>query len=153
MRYIDEIKQQPNALRDLARHYFLSPESIQEIQSQIRQEVFSQIIFVGMGSSLYASYIASDFLREKGIRAFSMECGEFLYHDVSIVDEHTLIVVVSQSGESPEVVELCREHAVKKEWKLAIVTNYPEHTLYHYAQNRLLSLLFLQHPSLNYMQL
>ncbi len=138
MQYIDEIKQQPEALRDLTRHYFIDSGRERAMRETLKKEAFDQVIFVGMGSSLYAAYTAAGFLREKGVRAFAMECGEFLYHDAGIVDERTLVVAVSQSGKSPEVVGMCREYAAKKDWKLAIVTNYPENTLYQYGQYKFL---------------
>ncbi|MDE3178068.1 MAG: SIS domain-containing protein, partial [Acidobacteriota bacterium] len=64
------------------------------------------VVFTGMGSSLYASYPAQAYLSERGIRSLVWETAELLHHHLKFLGPDTLLVVVSQSGETVEVKRL-----------------------------------------------
>jgi glucosamine--fructose-6-phosphate aminotransferase (isomerizing) len=59
-----------------------------------------------MGSSLFAAYPAQAYLTERGVRALVWETAELVHHHLKIVRPDTLLVVVSQSGETAEVLRL-----------------------------------------------
>lgn len=59
-----------------------------------------------MGSSLFAAYPAQAYLTQMGIRALVWETAELLHHHMKILGPDTLLVVVSQSGETVEIVRL-----------------------------------------------
>jgi glucosamine--fructose-6-phosphate aminotransferase (isomerizing) len=59
-----------------------------------------------MGSSLFAAYPAQAYLTGLGIRALVWETAELLHHHLKFLAPDTLLVVVSQSGETVEVVRL-----------------------------------------------
>ena len=98
MTFLDEIHQQPDALDNLCHLYKDKPESIQKIRSFLSKASFNQIIFSGMGSSLFASYVPCHFLRQQGFRVLAMESNELLYYADVMLDESSLVIVVSQSG-------------------------------------------------------
>ena len=133
MGFIDEIRQRPGALRAFTDRYF-SGSSIEseQLKTLLREKRVNQIFFTGMGSSLFASYIPCSFLRRKGIRAFAFEANELLSYDKSIIDDNTLVIAVSQSGESDEVIELCRE--LENHDNLIVVTNSVTSRLYTYGK-------------------
>ena len=64
------------------------------------------ILFTGMGSSHYCSYPASIQLNEGGIPAKVVSASELLYYEMNSIREDTLLVLISQSGESGEIVDL-----------------------------------------------
>lgn len=103
---IDEIVQQPAALADL-RKYYESPGAIP--RAGLRGLVARwppTVILTGMGASLNAAYPAQAYLSARGIRALVWESAELLHHHLNVLRPDTLVVAISQSGESIEVVRL-----------------------------------------------
>jgi len=97
---MQEIAQQPSALADL-RKFYSSPGAIS--YKALRKLVAKWppvVVFTGMGSSLYAAYPAQAFLTALGFRALVWETAELLHHHLKVLKPDTLVVVVSQSGET-----------------------------------------------------
>ena len=103
---MEEITQQPAALSGL-RKYYTSPGAI---PSKALRSLVSHwpptVVFTGMGSSLYAAYPAQAYLTGLGIRAIVWETAELLHHHAKVLRPDTLLVVISQSGETVEIVRL-----------------------------------------------
>jgi glutamine---fructose-6-phosphate transaminase (isomerizing) len=103
---IEEIIQQPVALAGV-RKYYASPGAIpQRALRKLAKRWPPLVIFTGMGSSLYAAYPAQAYLTAMGIRALTWETAELLHHHLKVLQPDTLLVVISQSGETIEVTEL-----------------------------------------------
>jgi glutamine---fructose-6-phosphate transaminase (isomerizing) len=103
---LDEITQQPATLAGV-RKYYASPGAIPgRALRQLAKRWPPLVIFTGMGSSLYAAYPAQAYLTGMGIRALTWETAELLHHHLKVLRPDTLLVVVSQSGETIEVTEL-----------------------------------------------
>jgi glucosamine--fructose-6-phosphate aminotransferase (isomerizing) len=64
------------------------------------------VVITGMGSSMYAAYPAQAYLNSLGIRTMIWETGELVDHHRKFLGADILLVVVSQSGETPEVLRL-----------------------------------------------
>ena len=88
---------------------------------------FSKVIFTGMGSSNYASIGASLFLNENGVNSMVISAAQLLYYCSNIIDNETLLIIVSQSGESAEIINLLDK--LNKNVNVIGVTNIPESTL------------------------
>ncbi len=103
---LEEIAQQPAALQNL-RKYYSSPGAIpyQALRKLVTRWP-PTVVFTGMGSSLFAAYPAQAFLTGLGIRALVWETAELLHHHMKVLGPDSLLVVVSQSGETVEVVRL-----------------------------------------------
>ena len=102
---MEEIVQQPSALAGLRKYY----ESPGAISSRTLGELVRRppnIVFTGMGSSLFAAYPAQAYLTSHGIRATVWEAAELLHYHLGILKPDTLVVPVSQSGETVEVLRL-----------------------------------------------
>jgi glucosamine--fructose-6-phosphate aminotransferase (isomerizing) len=103
---MEEIAQQPAVLSGL-RKYYASPGAIptKALRSLLagRQPT---VVFTGMGSSLFAAYPAQAYLTGLGIRALVWEAAELLHHHVKFLGADTLLVAVSQSGETVEIIRL-----------------------------------------------
>lgn len=118
---LDDILQQPAALSAL-RKFYASPGAISS--KSLRSLTTSwppTVIFTGMGSSLFAAYPAQAYLNEQGIRALVWETAELVHHHLKILGPDTLLVVVSQSGETAEVVNLLQ--SLPAEARALAVTN------------------------------
>ncbi len=103
---MEDISQQPAALAGV-RKFYTSPGAIPT--KTLRRLVTSwppTVVFTGMGSSLFAAYPAQAYLTALGIRALTWETAELLHHHLKILGPDTLLVAVSQSGETVEIVRL-----------------------------------------------
>jgi len=129
---MQEIAEQPSALADL-RKFYSSPGAIS--YKALRKLVSKWppvVVFTGMGSSLFAAYPAQAFLNALGFRALVWETAELLHHHLKILKPDTLIVVVSQSGETVEVTELLK--VVPPKCGLLGVVNVEASTLARHAR-------------------
>ncbi len=124
---IEEIGQQPAALSGL-RKYYSSPGVI---PAKLLRGLVSHwpptVVFTGMGSSLHAAYPAQAYLTSLGIRAIAWETAELLHHHIKFLRSDTMLVVVSQSGETAEVVSLLE--ALPEKLRIVAVTNVEASTL------------------------
>lgn len=103
---LDEIFQQPAALAGL-RKFYASPGAIPaKALRGLTPKSSPTVMFTGMGSSLFAAYPAQAYLTEAGIRALVWETAELVHHHLKVLRPDTLLVVVSQSGETAEVLRL-----------------------------------------------
>lgn len=67
---------------------------------------FRRIILTGMGGSLHALYPLHLKLTNHGLPSLVLETAELLHYFDGVLDQQTLVVVVSQSGRSAEIVRL-----------------------------------------------
>ena len=103
---MEEIAQQPAVLSGL-RKYYTSPGAIpsKALRGMVNRWP-PTLVFTGMGSSMYAAYPAQAYLNSQGIRALIWETGELVDHLRKFHGADILLVVVSQSGETAEVLRL-----------------------------------------------
>jgi len=103
---MEEISQQPAVLSGL-RKFYTSPGAI---PSRVLRGMVNRwpptVVFTGMGSSMYAAYPAQAYLNSLGIRALIWETAELVDHLRKFHGADILLVVVSQSGETAEVLRL-----------------------------------------------
>lgn len=118
---MEEILQQPDALSCI-RKYYASPGAIPlTLRKKLGISRTTTVVFTGMGSSLHAAYPAQAYLTAMGYRAIVWEAAELLHHHLKVLAPDTLLVVVSQSGETVEVTQLLE--ALPKKIKVVAVTN------------------------------
>jgi glucosamine--fructose-6-phosphate aminotransferase (isomerizing) len=124
---MEEIVQQPAALAAL-RKYYESPGAISvKALKKLVTKWPPIVVFTGMGSSLNAAYPAQAYLTSRGIRAIVWETAELLHHHLSFLRPDTLLVAVSQSGETVEITRLLNHMPEKV--GLAAVVNVEGSTL------------------------
>ena len=99
--FLNEILEQPQALERVAAAYIT--------HTQAALGDFDRVILTGMGSSLHACYPLYLTINRLGrIPAQLWDASELVHFGVEAIGERTLLVAVSQSGESAEIVELTR---------------------------------------------
>ncbi len=81
---------------------------------------------------MYAAYPAQNYLISQGIRALVWETAELLHHHMRFLGPDTLLVVVSQSGESVEVIKLLEKLPART--SVLAVANFENSTLAHRGQ-------------------
>lgn len=124
---MEEIMQQPAVLAGV-RKYYASPGAIsfKGLRGLVNRWP-PLVVFTGMGSSLFASYPAQAYLTALGIRALSWETAELLHHHLKVLGPDTLLVAVSQSGETIEATKLLQ--ALPKNIGVLAVVNVEDSTL------------------------
>ena len=125
--FIAEISGQPDALRRAAAGLAGQAEALNEIARRARGLT---PVFTGMGSSYDACYPAVTELATAGIVAMMLDSAELLHFRTGMLGAGTLLVTVSQSGESAEIVRLVADLRDRPERPFVVgVTNGGTNTL------------------------
>ena len=104
-RYLQDILEQPDALRNaLAGLAESTPRT--DVARKLNAGEFQRVVLTGMGTSLHALYPLHLALSRHGLASFWIETAELLLGFEALFRPDTLLVVVSQSGESAEIVNL-----------------------------------------------
>lgn len=123
--YMKDILSQDTELSK-ALAYYNSSEVMESLKLLSEMDVM-KVIFSGMGSSHYCSYGASILLKQHGINSQIISTGELIYYETECIDKNTILVLISQSGESAEtrhLIEMLPENIF-----VIAVTNQAESTL------------------------
>ncbi|MBN2507866.1 MAG: SIS domain-containing protein [Verrucomicrobia bacterium] len=103
--YLRDILDQPAALHRAARGLRDVP-SLAGLKRKLADGALRRVVLTGMGSSLYALYPLHLALSRHGTDSFWVETSELLLGFETLCRPDTLLVAVSQSGESVEIVNL-----------------------------------------------
>ena len=101
--FIAEISGQPDAIRRAAAGLTEQLSALGRLTSVAPER---PLVFTGMGSSYYSCHPAISELAAAGVAAAHVDSSELLHFRSNILPAAGLLVVVSQSGESAEVVRL-----------------------------------------------
>jgi glucosamine--fructose-6-phosphate aminotransferase (isomerizing) len=132
MAYLDDLLYQPKAVADTLR--LLETQRLEGIDAR----AFGRVVLTGMGSSLFACYPLYQALTRRGIDAQMVENAELLYAMDALLRRDTLVIAVSQSGQSAETVALLRRRETAG-FTLLGVTNTPGSPLDRLASARVLT--------------
>jgi glucosamine--fructose-6-phosphate aminotransferase (isomerizing) len=105
--FLGEIASQPDALRRAAAALLEQRPALDRIREA--GLVARTIVFTGMGSSYDACYPAVNDLAGRGVAALLVDTAELLHFRRPVLSPQTLVTVVSQSGESAEIVKLASD--------------------------------------------
>lgn len=103
--YLQNILEQPRALRDTLDAP-LPLDTLHAFGAQLGAGEIDTVILTGMGASYHALQPLVLELVAHGIRAQRIETSELLYHAPQLIRARYLLVAVSQSGQSAEIVKL-----------------------------------------------
>jgi len=127
---IKEIKEEPKAVKRLLLSLKTEQKSIfNKFVKLIKGS--RKITFVAAGTSYHASLLGVYYLHKCGIEAQTIIASEF-EHFIG-VDEHTLVIAISQSGETMDVIEALK-YAKKNKAKIASIVNVPYSTILRMSQ-------------------
>lgn len=103
--YFRDILDQPRALEHTLTELD-TPEDLRSLASHLRSSKIETIVLTGMGSSFHALHPLNLQLVEYGFRSVMIETSELVHYYSRLLEEKSLIIVVSQSGQSAEIVGL-----------------------------------------------
>jgi glucosamine--fructose-6-phosphate aminotransferase (isomerizing) len=122
----DNIRSQPENLAQVADYHQGAGQAALLAAAQVLQQA-EQIVFTGMGSSLFAGFPAAGALCRRGISAHVLNNADLL-HGNYLAFRRAVIVLISRSGESVEAVRLLP--LLKAQATTVIgLTNVPDSTL------------------------
>jgi glucosamine--fructose-6-phosphate aminotransferase (isomerizing) len=107
--YIQDILAQPQALAATLQQLPQAEDEIRSLAAHLASRRFSRIVLTGMGSSLAALYPLWFKLVRAGYTPILIETSELLYEAANLITADTLLIVVSQSGRSVEIVRLIEQ--------------------------------------------
>jgi glucosamine--fructose-6-phosphate aminotransferase (isomerizing) len=108
--YLRDILDQPRAL-EATRDETINPDALLPIVQQLKQGILKRVVLTGMGSSFYALYPLHLFLSSRGCVTLVVETSELVHYLPHLLDPANLIIAVSQSGRSAEIVSLLEKNA------------------------------------------
>ncbi len=125
--YLRDILDQPRTLRETHAGLTVSP-ALAELARRLGGGGFRRVVLTGMGSSLHGLVPLRLRLIEAGHTTLAVETSELLHYERRLLDAHTLLLLVSQSGRSAEIVRLLE--AVRGSGVATLgVTNTPDSPL------------------------
>ncbi|HEX5556492.1 MAG TPA: SIS domain-containing protein [Gaiellales bacterium] len=131
-----EIAGQPAAIRRAAAAAADQAGVVAALGHELR--VRERVVLTGMGSSYDACYPAATRLAAAGVLATMVDAAELLHFRLDALGPETLLVCVSQSGESAETVSVVRELRGRGERPfIAAVSNGAASTLARLADRNL----------------
>lgn len=105
--FINEVCTQGQLLKETIRFYRGEGrplvDAVGEAFRRLRTE---RVILTGMGSSLYATECIRSYLTQNGIPALAFSSHELSRYQFQLIKPRTLVIAISQSGNSQEVIEL-----------------------------------------------
>lgn len=108
---LKEIYEQPHAIRETLRGRVINEDRIvlEELDSlKDKIKTFNKVYFVACGTAYHAGLCGSNILEKlTGLPTFCEAASEFRYRD-PILDEHTLTIFTSQSGETADTLAALR---------------------------------------------
>jgi glucosamine--fructose-6-phosphate aminotransferase (isomerizing) len=103
--YWRDILDQPRALEDTLRH-LESTAALDVVARRLRSGEFRRVVLTGMGSSHHGLVPLHLRLVDAGLAPHTVESSELLHYQQPLLAEGTLLVLVSQSGRSAEILRL-----------------------------------------------
>ena len=128
--YLQDLLDQPRALENTLENLD-RPKELLDLALRLSRGKFQRIVLTGMGSSFHALHPLNLQLISHGFTSIMVETSELNHYKARFFDPKTLIIAVSQSGQSAEMVRLAQVN--RKRSAVIAVTNTPESPLVEHA--------------------
>jgi len=122
---LKEIHEQPNVIMNALRGRVKQEEGLAHMRGFIEQadrlKEAKRVIIVAMGTALYAAQVGEYMIEEyAGIPVEVESAAEFRYRK-PVLDETTVVIAISQSGETADLIAAVREAKLKGALVLGLV--------------------------------
>lgn len=124
--YFRDLLGQPQALAATIEQLKESKQ-LRNIATRLQKQKFKSVVLTGMGSSLHGLNPLMLQLTDAGIPAILAETSELVYYRRNLLKPESLVIAVSQSGRSAEVIRLLKEN--RRRAPIVAVTNTPDSPL------------------------
>ena len=134
--YFRDILDQPSAMMETWKGLKAQPFLV-DLIARLRRGDFTQVVLTGMGSSYHALYPLYLELVDQRLNPIVMETSELIYYGQRFFDSSTLLVAVSQSGRSIEIMRMLELN--RKRASVVGVTNNADSPLAKQAEAAVLT--------------
>ena len=122
--YLEALQDEHLLLKNVLDSYCTQArEAAAKIRPLLESGAANRILFVGMGSSLYAAYSVVSRMNNCGVRTEARNCFELLTYANGLVDEKTVLIMISQSGNTPEAVATLEKLKSTAALSIAMINN------------------------------
>ena len=104
--YFAEVTEQPKMLLQTLESVQSGLAAVLPLAHKLQNGDIQRVIFTGMGASYYAIYPTLIYLVQHRIQASSVDASELIHYYSNGIDTKTLVVMISQSGRSVEILRL-----------------------------------------------
>ncbi len=127
---LKEIKEQPKVSQRLIQSFdSIQKENLGKFAALVRKA--KRVVFIACGTSYHASLIGVYLLNLQGIESHTVIASEF--ENFLLADKDTVVIALSQSGETMDVVSVLK--AVRERGaKVASIVNVPYSTVQRYSK-------------------
>lgn len=129
-KYLEDILDQPRALDATLASLDIS-QPLSDLSQRLADGRIHRLVLTGMGSSFHALHPLNLQLISHGFTAWMVETSELIHYQSRFFDPKTLIIAVSQSGQSAEMVRLAEVN--RKRSAVIAVTNTPQSPLVEHS--------------------
>jgi len=112
-------------------------KKLRELTARLQKARFKTVVLTGMGSSFHALHALQLDLINHGLVAIMVETSELVHYKSRLFDAKTLIIAVSQSGQSAEVIRLLEINRGRS--AVIAITNTPDSPLARQADATILT--------------
>jgi glutamine---fructose-6-phosphate transaminase (isomerizing) len=132
--YEMECREQPECLARLFRAYAEDDSVLNELET-LRQISLSPlpVLFIGMGASYCSCLAGASFLQSGGRSSFAVDAGEWLHYSNAGWDRTAGAILLTTSGESAELVQLCKTPSRRQ---VALLCNNEKSTCWSLTASR-----------------
>jgi len=136
--YISDILHQPDSLRDTVHGLAeLRFDEIEQFAKRIADHSIKRVVLTGMGSSYHSLHPIFLTLTDSGIQVQMIETSELIHFAPKLLSPETLVIAVSQSGYSAEILQLLK--LLGKQIPLIGITNTLESPLAQHSKASLIT--------------
>lgn len=130
--FLLDVQAQPALLHDALTNHLSAASPVLAAAAFVREHRAHRIIITGMGSSFYSAYPAMISLLAAGYAVQHVELSELLHFAAATLTSDTILIIISQSGETIEAVRLLE--VAKPRSTIIALTNNPNSTVGRAAQ-------------------
>lgn len=120
--YLHDILDQPRAMEQTLTGLEIS-KNLRQVVTRLQKGKFRNIVLTGMGSSFHALHPINLELVSQGFGTMMLETSELGHYYKRLFAPNTLIVAVSQSGQSAEILRLLQSNRGRA--RIVGITNTP----------------------------
>jgi glucosamine--fructose-6-phosphate aminotransferase (isomerizing) len=129
-KYLEDILDEPRALQATLESLD-SSQPLEDLSHRLAEGKFHRVVLTGMGSSFHALHPLNLQLISHGFTALMAETSELVHYKSRFFDPKTLIIAVSQSGQSVEMIRLAEVNRTRS--AVIAVTNTPHSPLVQHS--------------------
>jgi glutamine---fructose-6-phosphate transaminase (isomerizing) len=127
MTFLENILEQPDCLCRVTNFY--KENSLWSDLHQLWKQTGDRLILTGLGASFHALFPMQYYFQQQGIASLHVDTGELIHYAAELLQSDGLLIIVSQSGESIEILKLLEKLPASSRLKVLSLTTQAGNSL------------------------